>query len=451
MTSGVKCTYEEVKKYIESFGYKLLSTEYIDAKTKLTVVCPHGHIYEVTFNNFKRGRRCKKCSTKERADNQRLSQEFIENELSKNGYTLLSKEYINANTKLILQDKEGYIYSVRWGGLQQGQKTYKVNSSNPYSLQNIQHYLDLNLKGYKLLSTEYKDNRSELKLKCDKGHEFTSTWDYISRGCKCNVCSGREVTSETCIATTEPWMIKFFKDKEDAYTHSHGSHDIVKVKCPHCGRERKMAIYVLYRTKSIGCVCGDGISYPEKFVISMLNQLDIKYIKEFSPNWIENKRYDFYLENYNCIIECHGGQHYNYGFNYCGGRTLQEEQENDKYKKDLALNNGIDYYIVLDCRKSNLEWIKQSILNSELRNLFDLSKIDWLKCEEYSLKNIVKEVCDYWREYNEINNKELNTIDIGKIFNLERSTICRYLKRGTKLGWCNYDGKEVKSKASRNI
>ena len=31
----IKLTYEEVKEYIESFGYKLLSTKYINNRTKL--------------------------------------------------------------------------------------------------------------------------------------------------------------------------------------------------------------------------------------------------------------------------------------------------------------------------------------------------------------------------------------------------------------------------------
>ena len=38
-----KLTYREVKEYIESFDYKLLSEEYIDNKTKLKMICPCGH------------------------------------------------------------------------------------------------------------------------------------------------------------------------------------------------------------------------------------------------------------------------------------------------------------------------------------------------------------------------------------------------------------------------
>ena len=83
-----------------------------------------------------------------------------------------------------------------------------------------------------------------------------------------------------------------------------------------------------------------------------------------------------------------------------------------------------------------MEWIKNNILNSKLNELYDLSKIDWLKCEEFALSNFAKDICEYW------NNKQENeTIkDFANHFNLSRTTIVKYLKRGTELGWCEYIG-----------
>ena len=191
----------------------------------------------------------------------------------------------------------------------------------------------------------------------------------------------------------------------------------------------------MYIKKSISCICNDGISYPEKFIISLLNQLEIEY--QHDNYWIENKRYDFYLPNYNIIIECHGEQHYR---DKTGLKTtLKEQIENDEYKKQLALNNNINEYIVIDCRYSELDWIKDNILKSKLSKIFNLSNINWIQCEEFALSNKVKEICDYWRFHNEINKEDLSIIDISKIFNLGRATIYKYLKQGTKLDWCNYN------------
>ena len=79
--------------------------------------------------------------------------------------------------------------------------------------------------------------------------------------------------------------------------------------------------------------------------------------------------------------------------------------------------------------------------------MFDLSNIDWDKCDEYALKNIVKEVCDYWKQHREINNKDITTTYLSNRFNRSSKTIIIYLKKGTKFGWCNYDPKEEKKKS----
>ena len=77
--------------------------------------------------------------------------------------------------------------------------------------------------------------------------------------------------------------------------------------------------------------------------------------------------------------------------------------------------------------------------------LFYLSNINWNRCEEYSLKNIVYEVCRCWN-----NKNEYSTItDIANTFKIGRNTTREYIKKGVKLGWCNYDPVKEKSKVSK--
>ena len=51
-----------VREYIESFSYKLLSTEYINARSKLKLKCPSEHIYNVKWPDFKNNHRCPECA-----------------------------------------------------------------------------------------------------------------------------------------------------------------------------------------------------------------------------------------------------------------------------------------------------------------------------------------------------------------------------------------------------
>ena len=121
---------------------------------------------------------------------------------------------------------------------------------------------------------------------------------------------------------------------------------------------------------------------------SLLTILGVDFAREQTFPWSKNvigedgknssKRYDFYIPSMSAIIEVHGSQHYGGGFEYLGGRSLEEEQANDKQKEQLAKANGIKHYIVINALSSTLSFIKESILAStEFTSLFDLSGIDW--------------------------------------------------------------------------
>lgn len=56
-----KHTYEFVKEYFELFGYELLSKQYVNNKQDLNVICPKGHKWKVRFDRFRRGVRCCYC------------------------------------------------------------------------------------------------------------------------------------------------------------------------------------------------------------------------------------------------------------------------------------------------------------------------------------------------------------------------------------------------------
>jgi len=268
------------------------------------------------------------------------------------------------------------------------------------------------------------------------------------KGKGCNVCSNRKILkNKNDIATINPDLIKYFVNIEDVYEYSNSSGKTIDVKCPNCDNVKNMKIYQLYK-RGFSCPnCGDGISYPNKFIRNFLDQLNEQYIPEYSPDWAfikhdnlklnGKKKYDNLLVNRNEVWEVHGLQHYKEGFSKINKniKTLKEEQENDKIKKELAEKNGFKY-IVVDARYSEMEYIKNSILNLAEIHIYDLSLINWLKCHEYACSSLVKIACDYWSDG--INNVR----EISKIMNLNYQTIIKYLKQGAKLGWCDYDPKK---------
>ena len=143
----------------------------------------------------------------------------------------------------------------------------------------------------------------------------------------CNVCHGKKVLKGyNDIATTDPWMVKYFIEKEYAETLTSQSNKRIKMKCPDCGTEKQLKITTLAKNKNFSCLCSDGVSMPEKIMRSILNQLCVNYETEYSPEWISPLRYDFYIPSRNIIIEMDGGiGHGRYGW---GKSKTPEETEN---------------------------------------------------------------------------------------------------------------------------
>jgi len=122
--------------------------------------------------------------------------------------------------------------------------------------------------------------------------------------------------------------------------------------------------------------------------------------------------------------------------------NLSDIQNNDKVKELLVINNNVNNYIILDCRKSEMEWIRHSVLNSELPQLLNFKDedINWIQCDKYARTGITKKICEMW------NNDVKNISKIAKILKINKVTVTRHLNQGYRLGWTNYNGQEEKNK-----
>ena len=372
----------------------------------------------------------------------------------------------------------GNFIDCRLGGL-----LNKITNEFRYNIGDFikDEYRDITITDRKLITEEiiYDDkkrkckrkiklNKKWYKFKCNicgfecgehyKNQEYKKEhWiveESLSKGIK-SLCCDNKIVIEGIndIPTTEPWIVKYFEGGYDeAKLYNKSSSKSITPICPECGRvkDKPMKICGIYRQRSIGCkFCGDGISYGEKIMISVLEQIQVEFNAHKVFEWSNKKEYDFYIPYDNIIIEIHGIQHYESAFQGIKTsekgkrvRTLIEEQTNDKFKIDIALLNNINEYISIDCRESNLKWIKYNILSSNLSKLFNLIDIDWDEADRFALSSRVKETCNYW------NNGIKSTLEISKIMNICRSTATTYLKKGNSIGLCAYNGKDEIVKAN---
>lgn len=248
----------------------------------------------------------------------------------------------------------------------------------------------------------------------------------LKKGAGCAVCSknGFVVPTINSIHVLRPDVECFLVNKNDAFKYAPRSSKKLKCKCVYCEREYLRSCDKLC-SYGVPCICGDGFSYPEKFMFSALTQLNIR----FKPQYYFNGsllRYDFYLNDYKVVIEVNGEQHYKQKWD-------RNEIVNDIKKKEFALSQGIieENYITIDCRESNMEFIKRSILNSKINQLFDCDEIDFNQCAEFASHNLMMVASNLW-------NNGKNIQDISQEMQLDKHTIIAYLKQGNNIGWCVY-------------
>lgn len=170
-----------------------------------------------------------------------------------------------------------------------------------------------------------------------------------------------------------------------------------------------------------------------KFIYNLLDQLKVDFVTEYK---IYNYRYDVFIKEKNLIIEMDGGFHY---VESNMGRTLEENKRIDKLKDTLA--NSLGYKVIrIDCRSSKFEYIKNSILLSELPKIlkFESENIDWDIIDYNASGNLLINVCSIY------NNGITNIDEIALKTHLHSTTVRKYLKKGKKLKLCDY--KPINSK-----
>ena len=238
--------------------------------------------------------------------------------------------------------------------------------------------------------------------------------------------------------------------EKDAKTHTKCSGDKVFVICPECNKKKEIRIADMYIYKSIGCSCGDGFSYGHKYVHSMLKQNNIDFqdnvifdwcrFKDYKKDKVKSGEYDFVIDDIKTIIEVDGGFHRK--DNSMNGQTKEESQYIDEMKDRLAEEHG---YEVIRIYYNDDFKIKDNLLKSDIAKIINLNNVDWEECERFALSNRVIEICKYWNDKKE----NETTADLELIFKINKITIIEYLKKGTELGWCNYNGKEEQERNGR--
>ena len=302
-----KFTYEEVKRHVESLDYKLLSEEYINSQSKLLVGCNKGHIFEISYHNFKQGGRCPKCLGKN------WEYEEVKNYIENLEYELLSQEYRVASDKLKLKCKEGHIFEMTFSKFKQGQGckicANKRNGEKlKFSYMYVKEYIENH--GYKLLSDTYSSSKEKLMLQCPKGHMFEMTFENFKMGCRCTVCFN--LSRGNTLRHSYEYVKEYVENVGYRLLSKDYKNDTYKITLM-CDVGHIFKISFAKFKHGRRCPICSNKSNGEIRIKEFLEKYKLNYTQQYKFDDCKFKNtlpFDFYLIDYNTLIEYDGIQHF---------------------------------------------------------------------------------------------------------------------------------------------
>lgn len=173
------------------------------------------------------------------------------------------------------------------------------------------------------------------------GHIFIRRTTEFYKNKICPYCDGNAMPDTITIAQ---------RCKEKGYTlltEYKGLQHKVLIRHNKCGFIWGIKPYRFYKELDGDCPkCNKTISKGERRIMEFLEENHINFNKEAQFSWQSHKayRYDYYIPEYNLIIEYHGIQHYE-ETNFLHS-SLITNQEHDAIKLQEALNNNYNYLVI---------------------------------------------------------------------------------------------------------
>lgn len=168
--------------------------EYVNQRTKYLVDCGRGHSWHTNLNNLKGGNWCKYCVP------HKLDIEEVREFLSKIGWILESKTYIDSSVPLKMKCSAGHTINKPFALIKNGRgcmECYNLRRGDDLRLSDERYHEAATIKGY--ICLKIPSNVHEHALwQCPKKHEwFTSYSNFVHNNTYCPECVRHQNESRT--------------------------------------------------------------------------------------------------------------------------------------------------------------------------------------------------------------------------------------------------------------
>ena len=334
-------------------GGECLSKTYINGNTKLKWKCSKGHEWETMPRVIKDDKWCPECN--------KLTIEEMRVIALERGGKCLTEKYCGANDKLKWSCKNNHEWEATPSSIKSGSWCPVCANTIKLTIEEM-HAIALE-RGGKCLSNSYHDNKIKLKWGCSKGHEWEAQPSNIKHGQWCPKC--QKVETLTINEMREIAINRGGECLSDLYVNGNAK---LKWKCSK-GHEWEASPDNIKNGKKWCPVCNE--SKGENIIDRYLTFNKILFVrqKRFEDcKGIKNKLpFDFYLPQYNLLIEYDGEQHYMpIKFHNCSNETsiksFQNTINSDNIKNEYCKQNNIKLIRISYLEKNNIEEILTNIL-----------------------------------------------------------------------------------------
>lgn len=370
----------EKARLIHGDTYDYSETNYVAARLKVKIRCKKHGLFEQTANAHLNGQGCPVCGELKKKHPKRNLQDVINDckKLHGDQYTYeKSKEnYIDTMHNVVVTCKDHGDFVTKFNYVlrniyccpecyKEHLSKVKARSQDEFIKLSIEKYG--NRFGYDLVN--YKNSQTKVKILCPKHGLFEITPNAHLQGGACPKCAIEE-NADRCRSNTEEFIEKAKKIHGDRYGYDAvdyiNNHTPVVIYCKKHGNFKQTP-----QKHLCGCGCPHCSLSKGENVIE--NYLELNNIKHQSQYKIKNtsllcgNKYsvcDFYLPDYNTIIEYNGEQHYRETyFHRIGRRSFLQQQERDVALRQYCNENKIKLIEIPYTEYDNIE----AILEKELK------------------------------------------------------------------------------------
>lgn len=344
---------EKAKKIHPEYDYSLV--EYNNARTKVNIICTEHGIFSVTPDSLLRGTKCNECMKIKRIQNSRDSKDefIIKAKKVHPEYNYSLVKYINSQTKVtVICSKHGKFLIrpntlIMGGGCWNCSVEYRASLCRFTTEEFIEKAKNKHPE-YDYSKVNYINANTKIKIICPKHGEFlTSPQTILYRSIGCINCAFERIAEKNTLSQDEAIkrMKKIFPEYDYSQVLYKSNSDKVKVICLKHGAFDIVPSSIFQGHGCPTCKMPKGELYIRNWLV--INGIIFETQKKYKE--LGKLSYDFYIPDWNLLIEYNGEQHYGIVpyFNHnprsdkYGLMGLRIQFENDMKKKNFAISKGI--------------------------------------------------------------------------------------------------------------